>query len=55
MSPAEERAARMRNSSLMLAAYLGARQTRTASQAYASALQWVTAYTDYLAGCTNRE
>ena len=55
MSPAEQRATRMRNASLLLAAYLGARQTRTASQAYVSALQWVAAYTDYLAGCTNRE
>lgn len=55
MSPAEQRAVRMRNASLLLAAYLGARRSRTASQAYADALNWVAAYTDYLARCTKRE
>lgn len=55
MSPAEQRAARMRNASLLLAAYLGARRSKTASQAYIEALNWVAAYTDYLAGCARRE
>lgn len=55
MSPAEQRAARMVNASLLLAAYLGARQNMTASQAYVAALNWVTSYTDYLAGDTARE
>lgn len=55
MSPAEQRAVRMRNASLLLAAYLGARRKTTPSQAYVSALNWVAAYTDYLAECTARE
>lgn len=52
MSPAEQRAVKMRNASLLLAAYLGARRTRTASEAYITALSWVAAYTDYLAACS---
>ncbi len=55
MSTAEQRAARMRNASLLLAAYLGARRDMSASQAYVAALNWVAAYTDYLAGCASRE
>jgi len=54
MSPDEQRAARMRNASLLLAAYLGARRDMTPSQAYAAALQWVASYSDYLARCTRR-
>ena len=54
MSP-EQRAARMRNASLLLAAYLGARRDMSPSQAYVSALEWVASYTDYLAACTTAE
>jgi hypothetical protein len=54
MSPAEQRAADMRNASLLLAAYLGARPHMTPSQAYAAALQWVASYSDYLASCTRQ-
>lgn len=55
LSPDERRAAKMRNASLLLAAYLGARQKMTPGEAYAAALFWVAGYSDYLAGCTRRE
>jgi hypothetical protein len=54
MSPDEQRAARMRNASLLLAAYLGARRYMTPSQAYVAALEWVASYSDYLAGCARQ-
>ena len=55
MSPAEQRAVKMRNASLLLAAYLGARRKMTAGQAHQAALVWVAAYTDYLAVCAVAE
>lgn len=51
MSPEESRAARMRNASMLMAAYLGARSRMTPAQAYAAALRWVSSCNEYLARC----
>lgn len=55
MSPDENRAARMRDASLLMAAYLGARAKMTPRDAYAAAVKWVAAYNGYLAVCSRRE
>jgi len=55
LSPDEKRAARMRDASLLMAAYLGARNKMTPRDAYAAAIRWVDAYNGYLAVCSRRE
>lgn len=55
MSPDELRAAKMRQASLLMAAYLGARQKMTPRDALAAAIRWVATYNGYLAVCGQRE
>jgi hypothetical protein len=45
----------MRDASLLMAAYLGARDKMTPRDAYAAAVRWVTAYNGYLAACSRQE